>query len=279
MADLTLGFSPCPNDTYIFDAWVNGRLAPPDLPGPAVATCLEDVETLNRWALAGKLDITKLSFHAFAKVRGEYELLNAGGALGFGCGPLIVAGRSLSPADLAHATVIVPGELTTAHLLLKLFQPKLAAVRVMPFDEIMPAVAAGAADAGVIIHESRFTYPRFGLTLVRDLGAWWEETTGLPIPLGGIVARRSLGPERLLAIETAIRASIRHARAHPGDPLPYMRRHAQEMEDDVMRRHVDLYVNDFSLDYGAAGRKVIDLLLEKVAAAGLTAGGAEEPMP
>ncbi|HTL51397.1 MAG TPA: 1,4-dihydroxy-6-naphthoate synthase, partial [Planctomycetota bacterium] len=215
---LTLGFSPCPNDTYIFDAWVNGRLCPS---APVVNTQLEDVETLNRWALEGRLDVTKISFHAYAYARGRYTLLNAGGALGRGCGPLVVSKKPLTQADLEHASIAIPGHLTTAHLLLKLFQPKLAPARVMTFDEIMPAIAAGVVDAGVIIHESRFTYPRYGLQLVRDLGQWWEETTGLPIPLGGIVAKTSLGPARIAAIETAIRQSLLHANAHPNDPLPY----------------------------------------------------------
>lgn len=270
MADLSLGFSPCPNDTYIFEAWVNGRLG---AAAPPVQPVLDDVETLNRWALEGRLDVTKLSFHAYAKVRDRYRLLNAGGALGFGCGPLIVARRLLTREELIHASVAIPGDLTTAHLLLKLYQPQVSAVRVMPFDQIMPAVAAGQVAAGVIIHESRFTYSQHGLQAVVDLGAWWEQTTGLPIPLGGIVAKHSLGAARIAAIEQTIRASLRHANAHPRDPLPYMRQHAQEMDETVMRRHVALYVNDFSLDYGAQGHKTIDLLLQRVDALNSSASG------
>ena len=266
---LTLGFSPCPNDTYIFNALVNRRVP---YAGPALAPPeLEDVETLNEWAMRGELDITKVSCHAWGHLRDEYELLPAGAALGRGCGPLLVAwdGAGFTrPEDLAGRRVVVPGRYTTAALLLKLFLPdcETAALR---FDHIMPAVARGEADAGVIIHESRFTYRRHGLVCVQDLGEWWERETGAPIPLGCIVMRKSLGPEARAAVSRGIVDSIRWADAHPAEGLPYIREHAQEMEAQVMRSHIDLYVNAFSKDLGDEGRRALDALLERGGALGL----------
>ncbi|MFZ5775501.1 MAG: 1,4-dihydroxy-6-naphthoate synthase [Thermodesulfobacteriota bacterium] len=264
---LSIGFSPCPNDTFIFDALVHRRLeeecplfAPPEL---------ADVETLNEWAMAGRLDVTKLSFHAFGHVRDRYTLLAAGAALGRGCGPLLVSGRPLPPADLTKVRIAIPGRYTTAAMLLGMFAGTPLATTVMRFDRIMPAIAAGEVDAGVIIHESRFTYQHHGLGLVRDLGSWWEEETGLPIPLGGIVARRSLGGEMLGRISGCIKASILAAQANPAQALPYIRRHAQEMDDLIVQSHIGLYVNHFSVDLGQEGVAAVQEFLRRGEAAGL----------
>ena len=251
---LSLGFSPCPNDTFIFHALVHKQLGQAGawLPDFGAAS-LADVETLNEWALAGRLDVSKLSFHALGQVLEQYVLLMAGSALGRGCGPLLVARENFSAAKLPRLTIGIPGRYTTAALLLRMYSPAALTTRVMRFDQIMPAIVAGEVDAGVIIHESRFTFQAHGLLLLQDLGAWWEQETGLPIPLGGIVARRSLGKERILAIDRGIRASVAAAFASPDASMPYIRQHAQELDDKVVREHIGLYVNPFSLDLGEDG--------------------------
>jgi len=254
---LTLGISPCPNDTFIFDALVNGRL---DTGGLELEVFHEDVQTLNRWALAGRLDVTKLSAGVLREVAGGYALLDAGGALGHGVGPLLVA-RPGAVFDPATSTVAIPGEQTTAHLLFSMVHPGAARKRFLLFSEIEAAVAAGEVDAGVIIHESRFTYEARGLVRLLDLGEAWEERTGAPVPLGGIVARRSLGPGLLLRLDRLVRASLEAARAG-GDALsPYVKQHAQALEESVMRQHIDLYVNEHSLSLGPEGRRALEILL------------------
>ena len=265
MGLFTLGYSPCPNDTFIFYGLVHGKIAG----GPVVREVLEDIETLNCLALAGRLDLTKISFHALAHLRSHYCLLHAGGALGRGCGPLVVARHPLAPADLVGKKIALPGKLTTAALLLRLFGPELEDLEIMPFHRIMPAIQQGAVDAGVIIHESRFTYADYGLHRVIDLGEWWEETTGHPIPLGGIMARRELGRGRIEQIDQALRASVEYAREHPDEVLGYVRAHAQEMDEEVMRAHIDLYVNEYTLDYGPEGEAAIADLLQRAEAAGV----------
>jgi 1,4-dihydroxy-6-naphthoate synthase len=264
---LSLGYSPCPNDTFIFYALVHGKL--PNAEG--VTEVLEDIETLNRMALAAKLDMTKISFHAFARMRDNYCLLHSGGALGRGCGPLVVSREPMDPQELRHKSVAIPGELTTAALLLRLYDPCITDLRVMAFDDIMDATQSGAVDAGVIIHESRFTYPDYGLSKVIDLGEWWEEDTGRPIPLGGILIRRDLGQERITAIDRALKASVEYAYAHPDEAKPYIRQHAQEMDEAVMQQHIDLYVNDYTLDYGEGGESAIRDLLGRAESAGIVA--------
>ncbi len=259
-ARLKLAFSPCPNDTFIFHAWVQGRL-----PGaPPVETALADIDMLNTWALAGDPDVVKVSFHAFAHLRTQYALLHSGGALGRGCGPLIVArDAAIEDAEsLTSARIAIPGSLTTAGLLLRLFAPGAVDVRVMPFDRIMPAVVAGDVDAGVIIHESRFTYPAYGLREVVDLGRWWEESTGHAIPLGAIAVRRALGREVAQAVERAVRGSLEAAWADPAASGDYVSRHAQEMDPVVCEQHIRLYVTEFSRDYGAEGEAAIRHLLK-----------------
>ncbi len=257
--ELSIGYSPCPNDTFIFYALVKGKITGSDI---VVREVLEDVETLNRMATEGVLDITKLSYHAYGHVRDEYCLLRAGGALGRGCGPLIVANGKREIESLRGKRIAVPGRFTTAFLLLQLFDPVLGEnVVFMPFDEIMEAVSKGSCDAGVIIHEGRFTFGLYGLDEVLDLGEWWEQHTGLMLPLGAIAARRSLGPELINAVEGSIRSSIRYAFDHSEEAMPYIKEHSQEMEDEVIKKHIGLYVNDLSLDIGEEGERAIMKIL------------------
>jgi 1,4-dihydroxy-6-naphthoate synthase len=263
---LTLGFSPCPNDTFIFDALVNKKI---DTEGLDFDVVLEDVETLNQWALQGRLDVSKISYGVLPLVMDRYQLLDAGGALGKGVGPLLIAKRALPLTDIASATIAIPGERTTAHLLFSLAFPTAANKRFMVFSDIEDAVLTGKADAGVIIHENRFTYQQKGLTRLLDLGEFWEKKTGAPIPLGGIVIRRDLavrnqdaGNSSLAArINRLLRKSLEYAFAlYPVLP-EYVTINAQEMEEDVMRQHIDLYVNNFSLTLGAEGEKAVHTLL------------------
>jgi len=267
MKSFSIGFSPCPNDTFIFCGLVQGHIP---LSGLSLQQeRLEDVETLNEWALEERLDITKLSFHAFGFVRDRYMLLHSGAALGRGCGPLLVAGRNINAADLAEMTVAVPGKYTTAAMLLKLYAPALKNIVMMRFDEIMPAIEAGRIDCGVIIHESRFTYAARGLVLLEDLGAWWETTSGYPIPLGGIAVKRSLGPDFIREIDRGIKASIIWAQTNRRLCWPYIKEHAQELEDSVIDDHIGLYVNTFSEDLGEEGIAAVEFFLEKGRRAGI----------
>ncbi|MDO3378253.1 1,4-dihydroxy-6-naphthoate synthase [Geoalkalibacter halelectricus] len=263
---LSLGYSPCPNDTFIFYALVHGRVK---LPAIGIRERLEDVETLNQLARAGQLDLTKISYHALGHLRERYALLRSGGALGRGCGPLVVAPGALDMAGLRGKRIAVPGRLTTANLLLQLYGSGYENLEIMPFDQILAAVAQDRVDAGVIIHESRFTYAEHGLTAVEDLGAWWERQTGLPIPLGGILARRDLGPELIGQVEEGIRRSLAYAYAHPREPRAYIRSHAQELSDAVIDSHIALYVNDFSLELGAEGEEAVRELLRRAEMRGL----------
>ncbi|MEJ2698145.1 MAG: 1,4-dihydroxy-6-naphthoate synthase [Desulfuromonadales bacterium] len=263
---LSLGYSPCPNDTFIFYALTHGRIPLGNL---AVRERLEDVETLNRLALEGALDLTKISYHALGHLRREYVLLKSGGALGRGCGPLVVAPRETSLARLRGKRIAIPGRLTTANLLLQLFDSGFDNLLVLPFHRIMDAVARGQADAGVIIHESRFTYQEHGLVKVQDLGEWWEKETGMPIPLGGILARRSLGTPLIWTIDEAIARSVSFAFAHPEEPREYIREHAQELSKEVIDQHIGLYVNDFSLDLGEEGTQAVETLFARAEARGI----------
>ena len=275
---LRLAYSPCPNDTFIFHAWTQGLLPS----APPVVERLEDIDTLNGLAAAGDADVIKVSFYAFALLRDRYALLHSGGALGRGVGPLIVArkGSPFRPADasggaasladdLSRARVAIPGELTTAALLSGLFIGGGRRRVVMPFDRIMPAVAAGEVDAGVIIHEGRFTYGSYGLRRLVDLGEWWEATTGLPIPLGGIAVARALDRGLQERIDQTVRESVLFARAHPEVSREYVAAHSQEMDPAVCQAHIDLYVNDASVDYGMEGERAIRHLFEAGAGMGL----------
>ena len=263
---MSLGFSPCPNDTFIFHALVHGRVP---CGGLSFSERLEDVETLNRMALSSLLDVSKVSYHLLGRILDDYLLLRSGGALGRGCGPLLVARQPLDPGKLEGKRIALPGEFTTAALLLRLFNPSLRDLVYLPFEKIMGAVADGSVDAGVIIHESRFTFASLGLSQVIDLGQWWEGETGHPIPLGGIAARRSLGRETLLALEQGLTRSVRHAFDHPVEARPYIRAHSQEMSDQVCDAHIGLYVNDFSLELGAEGEAAVRQLLARASAAGI----------
>ncbi len=264
---LSIGFSPCPNDTFIFHALVHGKInIDPLILAPPV---LEDVETLNRWAQKGKLDISKVSFHALGHILQDYVLLNSGAALGRGCGPLLVAKQSYERQDLKNLRIAIPGELTTAALLLQIFAPDIEHLVPMVFSQIMDSIDNGEIDAGVIIHESRFTYANLGLQKIVDLGAWWEEETGLPIPLGGIVAKRSLGKDTLETISNAIQGSVQAALDIPHASLSYMKGNAQELAEEVLTEHVNLYVNNFSVDLGNEGIKAVEEFLKRGAEAGL----------
>jgi len=263
---LTIGYSPCPNDTFIFYGLTHGKVK---IPGIAFREQLEDVETLNRMAVEGSLDITKVSYHAVGRLRENYALLRSGGALGRGCGPLIVAKPWTKLEDLSSAPVAIPGKLTTAYLLLRLFDPSIENVVVMAYDSIMQAVSGGKAGAGLIIHESRFTYPAYRLEKLLDLGEWWERRTGLPIPLGGILGKRSLGRDILLQVEGAIRESLSYARAHPDEIMDYCGKYAQEMQPEVMKKHIDLYVNAFSHDLTAEGLSAVHRLFTEAEARGV----------
>lgn len=270
---LTLGFSPCPNDTFIFDALVNGKIDTGKLRFEPV---LDDVEALNQRAIRGEWDVTKLSFRAYADCSNEYILMNSGSALGFGVGPLLVALQE-SPLK-AEARVLVPGERTTAHFLFRLYYPHVNQRIPVVFSAIEDAVVEGKADAGVIIHENRFTYQQKGLRALADLGALWEKETGQPIPLGGIAGKRRLGTELLHDLDRLIRKSVEHAFAHPAQTENYVARHAQAMDPDVRQQHIQLYVNDYSLDLGDHGRKAVRYFFDKAITVGALDHALTEPM-
>ncbi len=264
--NLTLGYSPCPNDTYIFYALTHQRIP---LTGLRIQERLEDVETLNQLALDGLLDLTKISYHALGHLRDQYALLRSGSALGRGCGPLVISRQETDMQQLHGKRIVVPGRLTTANLLLQLYGSGYEEILIVPFDQVMPSLQRGDADAGVIIHESRFTFQDAGFCEVLDLGAWWEEETGLPIPLGGILARRDLGGETIATIDQAIRNSLEYAHNHPKEPRNYIKAHAQELEDKVIDAHIGLYVNDFSLNLGDEGVAAIEELYSRAEARSL----------
>ena len=263
---LTLGFSPCPNDTFIFHALVSGAVT---ADGVTFIERLEDVETLNRLARDGTLDITKISYGAIPYLLDKYILLRSGGALGRGCGPLLVAREPMSRDALHGKRIAIPGHYTTANLLLRLYDPALSRGVETVYSDILPAVARGDADAGLIIHESRFTYPEQGLVCLQDLGEWWETETGLPIPLGGILARRSLGDAAIQAVDRVLARSVGYAFAHPDASREYIQTHAQEMDPQVQQQHIDLYVNRFSEDLGPDGEAAVQALFARGQAAGI----------
>jgi len=265
---LSLGFSPCPNDCFMFDAIVNRRI---DLEGLSFDVRMDDVEALNKAAFAGGVDVTKLSYHAYAYCADRYVLLDAGSALGRNCGPLLISKRPIAPEDVAagHLRIAIPGEYTTANFLLGLAFPAARDRTELVFSEIEPALLAGRFDAGLIIHENRFTYEAKGLRKIIDLGEFWEGETGAPIPLGGIVVRRSLAGEVKQTLNRLVRRSVDYAFAHREASLPFVREHAQEMSEDVMYRHIDLYVNEYSVDLGPEGRRAVQLLFERARESGI----------
>ena len=270
---LTLGFSPCPNDTFIFDALVNKKI---DSEGLEFDVMLEDVETLNQWSFEGKLDITKLSYPAFFQNLDKYVLLNSGAALGKGVGPLLISKREIqhSAFNIQHSTIALPGKNTTANLLFSFAYPEATNRKYMIFSAIENAVLNEETDLGVIIHENRFTYQQKGLHKVIDLGEYWEEKMNAPIPLGGIVIKRSFDKTISLQVDKLIRKSIEFAFSNYPTITDYVKEHSQEMGESVMRQHIDLYVNDFSIDLGADGKKAIETLF-KVASSQLSLNPAQ----
>ena len=255
---LTLGFSPCPNDTFIFDALVNNKI---DTGGLSFDVVLEDVETLNQWALEDKLDITKLSYGVLPLVLEKYIVLNSGSALGKGVGPLLIQNPKLQIQNVEDHLIAVPGEHTTAHLLFSLAYPAAKNKIFLRYDEIENLVLEEKG-LGVIIHENRFTYADKGLQKVTDLGEYWEKETGKSIPLGGIVIRRSIDIETKLQVDNLIRKSIEYAYTnHYKELTDYVKKHSQEMSEAVMRKHIDLYVNDYSISLGQAGKDAVQKLL------------------
>lgn len=254
---LSLAYSPCPNDTFIFDAIANGRI---DTEGLQFDITLADVEQLNLWAMEDAHDITKLSFHAFAYVSESYAILSSGAALGRGCGPLLISRDEIPRSKIEFCLLGIPGRHTTANFLSMLAFPEAATKKEMMFSDIEQALLDGSIDIGLIIHENRFTYQQKGLRKIADLGEWWETKYRMPIPLGGIAARKSLGKEQLEKINRVIRRSVEYAFAHPGDSSDYVCAHAQEMDPQVMQQHIDLYVNDYSVDLGEEGKSAIDTL-------------------
>ena len=277
---LEIAYSPCPNDTFIFDALVHGRV---DVEGLAFAPVLADVEELNHRAFAAAYPLTKLSYHALAHTQDRYRLLDAGSALGEGIGPLLIADGQLTRERIAAGPLAIPGEYTTAAFLLRLAFPEASDLRPYLFSDIEAAVRAGDVAAGVIIHESRFTYAERGFELLLDLGEYWETTTRLPIPLGGIAVRRDLPVDVQERLGRVLRRSVEHALTHPNDSADYVAAHAQEMSAEVQYRHIRTYVNDYSVSLGERGRRAVEVLLDAAAERGvareragdLFVGGAE----
>lgn len=253
MIPLSLGMSPCPNDTFMLHALLHGRI---DCGALAFTPAIHDIDVLNQKAFASELAVTKLSFYAYLQARDRYELLDSGAALGYGCGPLLVA-RSPLP-DLSRARIAVPGMQTTALMLLRLWNPALVNVTPLRFDRILPAVRDGEFDAGLIIHESRFVYKQYNCHALVDLGEWWESQTRLPIPLGGFAIRRDNETVRRKAeVQNLIRRSVEYALKNPSASRSYVKSLARETDDSVIARHIDLYVNAFSLSLGEAGRQAV----------------------
>lgn len=255
--NITLGFSPCPNDTFMFAALVNGWI---DTQGLEFTVLMEDVETLNEWAASTRLDVTKMSFHRSLSLLDHYTLLQSGAALGNGCGPLLISKSHPENEEILKGPVLLPGQWTTAHLLFNIFYPGCTDKQFVVFNEIENMLLENKAVAGVIIHENRFTYEALGLHKVVDLGEAWENKTGLPIPLGGIFTADRISEETRSLIEILIKESINFAYLHPEKVMPYVRQYSQTMDEEVMMNHIRLYVNDFSLDLGEKGRESIRML-------------------
>ena len=255
----TLGFSPCPNDTFIFDALVNEKI---DTEGFQFDVMLEDVQTLNEWALEGRLDFSKISYGTWPMIQNNYQLLQSGGALGKGVGPLLIAKATIDQLqeNISAMRIALPGKNTTAHFLFSKAFPQAANKIFMRFDEIEEAVQSGLVDAGVIIHENRFTYEQKGLVKLSDLGSLWEEATAMPVPLGGIVAHQRIEYQTAKRVDALIKKSLEYAFAQYPHISTYVKKHAQEMEVAVMREHINLYVNEISLDMGEKGKAAIETM-------------------
>lgn len=257
---LTLGFSTCPNDTFIFDALVNSRV---DTEGLEFEPVLGDVEELNRRAFLGEIDITKISYHAYAYLSDRYRILTSGSALGHNNGPLLVSKRKIYPDELSSIRIAIPGKHTTANLLLSIAWPEAIDKTEYLFSEIEEAVLDNEIDAGLLIHENRFTYEKRGLKKISDLGEFWNELTDSPIPLGAISVNRSIPDNIALAIDRSLKRSIEFAFNNPESSYPYVKKHAVSMEKDVMLKHIDLYVNQYTLDLGSEGKKAIRRLYKE----------------
>lgn len=256
---MTLGFSPCPNDTWIFEAMVHKRI---DTEGVEYEWFLADVEELNRRALDGSVDVTKMSYHAYAYTAGNYLLLDSGGALGRNNGPLVVSRRKIYPEELNETTIAIPGRYTTANMLFSIFWPEAKNKKEYLFSDIPDVVLSGEADAGLIIHETRFTYKKMGLQKIADTGEMWEGSTGMPVPLGGIVVNRNIDEETALKVDRTIKRSVEYANAHPEASYDFIRKHAKEIDAAVMRQHIELYVNRFTVSLGDEGRKAVNKMYE-----------------
>lgn len=270
----TLAYSPCPNDTYVFAALANGLLAD----APDVRVHMADIAELNAAAARGEFELVKVSYGAMPYLGDRYRILRAGGALGRGCGPLLVAAPAAAPplfADFARRRIAIPGDRTTAFVLLQLALGRKPPTVQIRFDQIISAVAEGRVDAGLIIHESRFTYREAGLIAIADLGEWWENLTLLPIPLGAIAVRNDVSDEDAYAIDDAIRASLAFARANEAAIMPYVRRHSTEMSEEVARQHIALYVNEFTQDVGKIGMEAAHALFARAREAGIVKRSSE----
>jgi len=266
---LSLSFSPCPNDCFMFEAIVNQRI---DLEGLEFSIRLADVETLNKAAFAGAAEVTKLSYHAYAYCTGNYVLLDAGSALGRKCGPLLISKRAIAKDEIAagRLRIVIPGKYTTANLLLSLAFPEAQDKTELVFSAIEPALLEAQYDAGLIIHENRFTYEAKGLKKIIDLGEFWESKTGVPLPLGGIVIKRSLPDDIKHKVNRVLRRSVEYALAHRAVSRDFVRAHSQEMSEEVMYQHIDLYVNRYSGDLGKEGKRAVEMLFAKAKATGIT---------
>jgi len=263
---ISLGFSPCPNDCFLFDALIHGKI---DTKSISFEPFMEDVETLNKMAFSGKLDVSKLSYHAFAHLTDKYQLLSSGSALGFNCGPLLIAlPRTIekikeNPGILASLKVAIPGKYTTANFLLSLAYPQMSNKTEMVFSEIEQAVLSGRVDAGLIIHENRFTYQQKGLVKMIDLGEWWEKESQSAIPLGGIAINRKFPEDTKGLVNDLVKQSVEYAFANPDDVMDFVKANAQEMDEEVMKQHIHLYVNEYSIDLGVTGKKAVNDLFDR----------------
>jgi len=266
MEKISLGFSTCPNDTFIFDAMVHHKVDTENLDFDVV---LADVEELNNKALQNELDVTKISYHAYSKIANNYLLLDSGSALGYKNGPLLISKKKIYTDELNEITIAIPGLNTTANLLLSIAFPNVKNKKEYIFSDIEDAILDGEVDAGLIIHENRFTYEKKGLIKTIDLGEYWEKETGLPIPLGGIAINRNLNHNLQLKINRVLKRSIEYAFANPKSAYPFIKQYAQEMDEDVMYKHIELYVNNFTLDLGENGKKAIEILYEKAISLGV----------
>ncbi len=258
--NLSLGFSPCPNDCFIFDALIQKKI---DSQGIDFTVVMEDVEALNNRAFKQELDITKLSYHAFIYLTKHYALLNSGSALGFNCGPLLVQSAKHKVENIDKAHIAIPGKYTTANFLLSLAYPNAKNKTELLFSDIENAVITHKVDAGLLIHENRFTYHKKGLMKIIDLGEFWESLINAPIPLGGIVVKRTIDLKLQKTIDSLIKQSVEFAFANPESCMAYVKQHAQEMDEEVMKKHIALYVNQFSVDLGEVGKNAVNILFKK----------------